>query len=200
MLHSYSIWSVSYCLGLCFWKYQGLVLQWHTTELPGQIAENAESEDSESRWHLEEEVPVDKIHHACRCSLQLGQVDHKVPQQGNHWRQDYRWWNQLSRCDSTTSHYGKAPLSHELTWTLPHPTGQTVFEVLCGTIRFNVFFILHLFVRETPDSLWLLTTSLFPLILWGSWRRKMRHTSIWVGFYLTNMLWFCIAHCLQPGA
>ena len=59
---------------------------WHTAELPGQITANSETEEGESQWHLEEEAPMDKIHHACRCGLQLGRVDHKQPQQGNRWR------------------------------------------------------------------------------------------------------------------
>ncbi|KAM7404697.1 hypothetical protein PAMP_012021 [Pampus punctatissimus] len=43
---------------------------WRTAELPGQIAANAKTEDGESQWHLEDEAPTNKIHHACRCGLQ----------------------------------------------------------------------------------------------------------------------------------
>ena len=56
---------------------------WHITELPRQIAANAETEEEEPQWHLEKEDTVDEIYRACRCGLQLGQVDHKLPQQQN---------------------------------------------------------------------------------------------------------------------
>lgn len=69
-----------------FVKVPGAGILWHTNELPGQIAVNAETEEGESQWRLEDEVPAEEIHHACRCGLQLGQVDHDLPQQGNRWR------------------------------------------------------------------------------------------------------------------
>lgn len=70
--------------GVVFVKLPGASLLWHTTDLPAQIAVNAEIGNGEPRWHLEEEVPADEIRHARRCGLQLEQVDHKLPQQGNH--------------------------------------------------------------------------------------------------------------------
>ncbi len=71
---------------LVFVKVPGARILWHTAELPGQIVVNAETEEGESQWHLEDEVPAERIHHACRCALQLEQVDHYLPQQGNCWR------------------------------------------------------------------------------------------------------------------
>lgn len=188
-----------------FVKVPGAIPLWHTTELPGQIVVNAETEEGESQWHLEEEAPADENPSCLQMWPAAGAGGSQTATTRESLEIRVRGWHQLDHCDSTPSHQRKAPLPHKD----PHPhlqTGETMGEVPLGRIRLDIVFwsvIVSSDKALTLCDLWPL--SLFPLILWGSRHRKKCHIwflygSVFGETYATYMHLFCFAHCLdQPG-